>query len=157
MTKRLFFITAIALAAAVPASAELRVRDFKVVTIARPHGEVRHHEGGRTFVTDALPVMRPQLNALQTLKLYPSAGTLGRDVFIPYFVDLDTTPGEELDFRCSDYTFDGHTGHDPYIRSFREQEIGMPVFSPLDATVLEAHDGELDQNTSENPNARSNF
>lgn len=156
MINRLIFIIAIVLSVAVSAHAQWTVREFNFHAIARPDAR---HEGGHKSpeLRSAESALRTTTHALDSFMLYPVAGTFGKDIFVPYFVDLDKTPVGERDFRCTDYTFDAHTGHDPYIRSFREQEIGVPVFAPLDGTVLEVHDGEPDQHTSVDPNAVANF
>ena len=69
------------------------------------------------------------------LSFYPQAGTLGQDVFVANHVDLDDGPGI-LDFACSGDTYDGHTGQDTGIRSFREVALGVPVFAALDGRVF---------------------
>jgi hypothetical protein len=136
MTYRFFLTTAVVIAMAASANAQWTMREFKFQPIATPDLK---HEGRRRApeMRAATEALRSAPNALDDLTLYPVAGTLGKDIFVPYYVDLDDSPGGERDFLCTDYTFDGHTGHDPYIRSFREQEIGVPIFAPLDGTVLE--------------------
>ena len=69
------------------------------------------------------------------LGFYPQAGTLGQDLFVANHVDLKDGPGI-LDFACSDDTYDGHSGQDTGIRSFREVAIGVPVFAALDGRVF---------------------
>jgi len=69
------------------------------------------------------------------LGFYPQAGTLGQDLFVANHVDLRDGPGI-LDFACSDDTYDGHSGQDTGIRSFREVAIGVPVFAALDGRVF---------------------
>ena len=69
------------------------------------------------------------------LGFYPQAGTLGQDLFVSNHVDLQEGPGI-LDFACSDDTYDGHSGQDTGIRSFREVAIGVPVFAALDGRVF---------------------
>jgi murein DD-endopeptidase MepM/ murein hydrolase activator NlpD len=88
---------------------------------------------------------------------FPQAGVLGRDLFLNNFTDQD--PGRELvrDWDCSDYTYDGHRGHDSLIRSFREQSIGVPIFAVLPGVVVDAHDGEPDTNTAWDPTTKANF
>jgi hypothetical protein len=49
-----------------------------------------------------------------------------------------------LDWDCSDFTYDGHRGHDSAIHGFRAQIIGVPVYAALDGRVIDAHDGEDD-------------
>jgi hypothetical protein len=77
---------------------------------------------------------------------YPQAGTLWDDTAMVNYVDLDPTSGI-LDFEGTDWTYDGHTGHDSALRSFAEQEVGVPIFAVLDGIVVDAHDGEADHNT----------
>ena len=77
----------------------------------------------------------------------PIAGTAWLDRFINNFVDLDASGGI-LDWDCSAFTYDGHHGHDIDLRTFGEQDIGVPVFAALDGTVAAWHDGEFDRNTS---------
>lgn len=79
-------------------------------------------------------------------EIYPQAGNLWQDLFIPAYVDLDPGSGI-LDWDCTQYTYNGHTGNDSAIRTFREQAIGVPIFAPLDGTVVDVHDGEPDMNT----------
>jgi hypothetical protein len=84
---------------------------------------------------------------LKKYEFFPQAGRPGRDLFINNFTDLDGSAGIK-DWDCTGYTYDGHRGHDIGIRSFREQEIGVPVFAVLDGTVVTAADGNPDTNTS---------
>jgi uncharacterized protein (TIGR03437 family) len=83
----------------------------------------------------------------QAFTFMPIAGTTWQDLFINNFVDLDPGSGI-LDWDCSNYTYDGHNGLDVLLRSFKEQEIGVPVFAALDGTVTATRDGEPDMNTS---------
>ena len=87
---------------------------------------------------------------------YPVAGTFGKDLFIAYYVDLDPTAGLR-DVNCGQLTYDGSTGEDPFIRSFSEQDIGVPVFAALDGVVTDVHDGEPDRNTDSDPLKRPNI
>ena len=90
---------------------------------------------------------RAQRDAAEEPFLYPffpHAGVLGRDLLIVNFTDQDPSTGLIRDWDCSDYTYDGHHGHDSLIRSFREQAIGVPVFAVRDGVVVDAHDGEPD-------------
>jgi murein DD-endopeptidase MepM/ murein hydrolase activator NlpD len=86
----------------------------------------------------------------------PIAGTVWEDRFIINFVDLDPTTGI-LDWDCTDFTYDGHRGHDIVLRSFGEQDVGVPIFAALDGTVIDRHDGEYDRNTALNPGALANY
>lgn len=95
-------------------------------------------DGVRTNALDGAP---------SPMDVLPVAGLANKDHAIPFFVDLDDGPGIR-DFNCGRMTFDTHTGHDPYIRSFREQAIGVPVFAVRDGVVLDVRDGEPDENTN---------
>ncbi len=77
----------------------------------------------------------------------PIAGNLWQDRFVNNFVDLDSSSPGILDWDCTDFTYDGHTGHDIDLRSFGEQDVGVPVFAALDGVVSATHDGEYDRNT----------
>ena len=89
---------------------------------------------------------------------FPLSGIPGKDVFLSNAVDLDATSGIR-DFDCTTFTYDGHRGHDMVVDSFRQQDIGVPVYAALDGTVVQTHDGEPDRLTAWDPaNAnRSNY
>ena len=87
---------------------------------------------------------------------FPQAGNVYDDLFSANFVDLDSTTGI-LDWDCTDWTYDGHQGNDVTIHSFTEQAIGVPVFAALDGTVVDVHDGEFDQETAFDTNAKANY
>jgi murein DD-endopeptidase MepM/ murein hydrolase activator NlpD len=74
------------------------------------------------------------------LTFYPQAGTIGQDLYVTNFVDLEEGPGVR-DYACGGQTYDGHTGIDSMIRSFREVRIGVPVFAALDGRVLSVQQG----------------
>ena len=71
----------------------------------------------------------------QLLSFYPQAGTIGQDLYVTNFVDLDDGPGV-CDYACGRHSYDGHTGIDTIVRSFREVRIGVPVFAAFDGRVL---------------------
>ncbi len=79
------------------------------------------------------------------MPFYPQAGILWQDLYINNYVDLDPGPGL-LDFACGTQTYDGHTGIDSDIRSFREMDIGVPVFAVRDGQVVTVQDGNYDRN-----------
>lgn len=85
------------------------------------------------------------------LPFFPQAGVLGRDLFLSNYTDQNPALDQILDWDCSDYTYDGHHGHDSLVRSFREQAVGVPVFAALPGVVVDAHDGEPDMNTELTP------
>ena len=84
-------------------------------------------------------------NGAAELTFYPQAGILWQDLYVANFDDLDPGPGVR-DYGCGTQTYDGHTGIDTNVRSFREMDIGVPVFAALDGRVLSVHDGEYDRN-----------
>jgi hypothetical protein len=88
---------------------------------------------------------------------FPHAGILGQDIFLENFTDQDNLPRTFRDWDCSDYTYDGHQGHDSLIRSFREQAIGVPVFAARDGVVVDTHDGEPDMNTVWDERNQANY
>ncbi len=84
-------------------------------------------------------------NGAAEFAFYPQAGILWRDLYPTNFVDLDPGPGLR-DYACGTQTYDGHTGTDSIIRSFREMDIGVPVFAALDGRVISVQDGQFDRN-----------
>ena len=86
---------------------------------------------------------------------YPLGGILGKDAFLSNAVDLDASAGIR-DFDCSEYTYNGHRGIDVRLTSFRQQDIGVPVFAALDGTVMATHDGEPDRNLDSPGNSGGN-
>jgi Peptidase family M23 len=82
--------------------------------------------------------------ALAAFAFWPQAGVLGQDLYYANSVDLDPAAGAILDPFCGQRTYDTHSGVDVTIRSFREVQIGVPVFSVTDGTVTEVQDGFYD-------------
>ncbi len=78
----------------------------------------------------------------------PQGGTLYRDLTTGNFVDLDPAPNSVLNYLCETYGNDGHQGCDTGGLCWDEMAIGMPIFAALDGTVIDAHDGDPDMNTS---------
>ncbi len=74
---------------------------------------------------------------------FPQAGLHGQDLYLTNFADLSSDSGI-LDWDCSDFTYDGHRGHDSAIHGFRAQLIGVPIYAALDGRVIDSHDGEDD-------------
>ena len=79
----------------------------------------------------------------QLLSFFPQGGVVGRDLYLTNTVDLQAGDGI-LDPWCGSRTYDGHTGEDVVIRSFREQAIGVPVFAALDGRVKSVQEGMKD-------------
>lgn len=93
------------------------------------------------------PLVFPNADEPQRYPFFPQAGKLWQDLFINNFADLDPTSGIR-DWDCTNFTYNGHRGHDSDLRSFQEQLIGVPIFAALDGVVVDVHDGEVDMNTS---------
>ncbi len=88
--------------------------------------------------------------APELFRFYPQAGTLYRDLFHNNYVDVDVHTAGVLDFACTNHAYNGHRGHDSDLRSFAEQDIGVPVYAVDDGVVVARHDGEFDRNTQAN-------
>jgi murein DD-endopeptidase MepM/ murein hydrolase activator NlpD len=154
MTRRGFSLLLIASLSTVSAAAlDVRVRQFQTTPLSSPDQEA-------ISAIPLPPLVKSNAATLTvepaTFLVYPVGGTVGRDLAIPYYVDLDDSSAK-VDFNCTDLTFNGHSGHDPYIRSFAEQEIGVPVFAVRDGRVIDVRDGEPDQNTTANPSFKTNY
>lgn len=78
---------------------------------------------------------------------FPLSGVLGEDFFYSTLVDHQVGAGIE-DYDCGTATYDGHTGTDVFLPSFAAMDDGVEVVAAAAGTVLEAHDGEPDRNTS---------
>ena len=89
------------------------------------------------------------------MPFYPQAGIAWQDLYFANFVDLDPGPGT-LDWSCGHQTYDGHTGEDSIIRSFREKRIGVPVFAAIDGVVIEVSDNLPDEHVERTMTAVDN-
>jgi len=101
----------------------------------------------RRYEASTLPDYGPLTPASQRYAFYPQAGVLWEDIFVNNFVDMDPTGGI-LDWDCSGFTYDGHRGHDSDLKTFTEQDIGVPIYAALPGTVVARADGNPDKNTS---------
>jgi murein DD-endopeptidase MepM/ murein hydrolase activator NlpD len=81
----------------------------------------------------------------QTIGFWPQGGLLDHDLYLANTVDLDAGAGLR-DPWCGARTYDGHTGEDVVIRSFREQRLGVPVFAAIDGQVTQVQEGQKDTN-----------
>lgn len=97
-------------------------------------------------VLGSVPVPEGVLPPPPQLKFFPHGATLFQDAFTNNFVDLSSAAGAFSDFACQNWTYDGHTGTDSCLRSFGEQDIGVPVFAALDGQVIDRADGNTDHN-----------
>jgi hypothetical protein len=152
-----FFAVGALIASSISPAHAAGIRQFTVHELARPEVEQskpRNEVATNSISANDVPLV-PSGDPI-VFPIYPVAGEINKGFYIPYYVDLASGPGL-LDWNCTRNTFEGHIGHDPYLRSFREQDIGVPVFTPLDGVVTELHDGEPDHNTDSNPNAVRNY
>lgn len=101
----------------------------------------------RAYVRRMWPLLFVTLLATEPAQytFFPMSGIPGKDAFLHSSVDRDPTSGFR-DFDCTNFSYDGHRGMDMRILSFRQQDIGVPVFAALDGTVVLVHDGEPDRN-----------
>ncbi|HEX8172605.1 MAG TPA: M23 family metallopeptidase [Thermoanaerobaculia bacterium] len=158
MTNRIFLTTLLASTLALAAHAQTAaVREIHATALSAPdaNGE-RSRTGARRITTEAVVANDAAGGHAVPFGTFPVAGTIGRDLAMPYFVDLDPT-NRAQDWNCGNLTFNDHSGEDAYIRSFREQEIGVPVFAVRDGRVTDVRDGQPDQNTSNDTTAKANF
>lgn len=159
MNKQILAVAAVSLACALEAGASgITIVEQGWTPLAQPHDRsaVVAPERPSKMVANAIAINGDDGDP-QPLDLYPVAGLFGRDLYIPYFVDLNPATGAKRDFNCTDFTFDGHDGTDPYIRSFREQDIGVPIFAPRAAVVGTVHDGEPDHNVATDNTKKPNY
>ncbi|HMS56651.1 MAG TPA: M23 family metallopeptidase [Fimbriimonadaceae bacterium] len=110
---------------------ERKLIETQIASFHAKHGRFNEN-------TDADPTPYPQ---------FPMGANLYRDAFINNFTDLDSSSGIR-DFEGTDITYNGHQGHDIDLRTFGEQELGVPVFAALDGVVSATRDFEFDKNTS---------
>jgi hypothetical protein len=87
---------------------------------------------------------------------FPQAGTPDEELVATYFNDLDPTRGL-LDYDCSAITYDGHDATDMALRTFDEQDIGVPVFAAADGVVLATDDGHFDKVTQPTGTELANY
>lgn len=80
-----------------------------------------------------------------TYPMYPQAGNPNGDLTCTNYVDLRSGSGIR-DWRCTGYTYNGHDASDALIRTFGEQDIGVPIFAALDGRVVSVVDGYFDRN-----------
>ncbi|HVT43861.1 MAG TPA: M23 family metallopeptidase [Thermoanaerobaculia bacterium] len=132
--------------------AELRIAGFRVTSLETV---CSHARAPGAIEPGSIDVGSNAVIAPDAYRVYPVAGRTDADVFIPYYVDLQPGPGVR-DWNCGRLAFEGHSGHDPYIRSFAEQDIGVPVFAALDGVVVDVHDAEPDKNVVADSAARAN-
>jgi len=102
-------------------------------------GGVASERGAMASASDEVPT--PYI-------IEPVAGIYDLDIWVDHFFDCDLSPGRLLDWACSGVTLDGHNAHDYRIRSFGQQDRGVPVVAALPGRVIAAIDGRFDKQTS---------
>lgn len=75
----------------------------------------------------------------------PLKGEQGKDYFIGFYVDHDSTPGWK-DAHCGSKTYDGHKGTDFFLRSFKTMDSGVYIYAAADGVVYSVRDGNFDRN-----------
>lgn len=145
MYKRLIALLVLTTATASLSAARVTEMGSRPLAFPEAHRPIQKEMPRLTTNGEAPPVADATTPSILTV--YPVAGTVGLDVVIPYFVDLDTSDVRR-DFNCSRATFNDHRGHDPYIRSFTEQRIGVPVFAVRDGRVIRVTSGQFDEATT---------
>ena len=113
-------------AAGLPAGAQSSGGGQVLETAAQPSASPR-----------ATPITEDVTNPRQPYAFVPIGGNVYDDVFLQNFVDLEAAP-DLLDFTGGNFTLSGETGEDVVLRSFAEQDLGVPVFAALDGTVSQA-------------------
>lgn len=90
------------------------------------------------------PAGQKQAGAAEPFQLaLPLDCTLGEDCWLVNYVDLDASGGK-VDFRCGDYTYDGHKGTDISIRDLRHMGEGVAVLAATGGIVGGVRDGMPD-------------
>ena len=86
----------------------------------------------------------------------PLKGKPGKDFYIVNYVDHDTTTNLRDPF-CGDKTYDGHTGTDMVLRSWKLADSGVGVYAAADGVVYLTKDGMYDRNKHKNTQGFGNF
>jgi murein DD-endopeptidase MepM/ murein hydrolase activator NlpD len=85
----------------------------------------------------------------------PLVGTLNQDFYLVNYVDLRPGTGV-LDFGCGLKSYDGHTGVDLTLPSFRRMDEGVDVVAAAAGRVTYVQDGLFDRNTAWVPGGLGN-
>ncbi len=85
----------------------------------------------------------------------PLKGTPGKDYWISYYMDHDST-SVTRDAYCGGITYNGHMGTDFAIRGFGAMDSGVAIYAVAAGVVTDSHDGEFDRNTVRKKGAVSN-
>ena len=105
----------------------------------------------------ATPITEDVTSPRQPYAFVPIGANVYDDVFLQNFVDLDA-PADLLDFTGGNFTLPGGTGEDVVLRSFAEQDLGVPVFAALDGTASQAvYADSNDHNTTGTSSGLGNY
>jgi murein DD-endopeptidase MepM/ murein hydrolase activator NlpD len=85
----------------------------------------------------------------------PLVGTLNHDFYLVNYVDLRPGTGV-LDFACGLKSYDGHTGVDLTLPSFRSMDEGVDIVAAAPGRVTYVRDGLFDRNTAWGPGGLGN-
>ena len=86
----------------------------------------------------------------------PLQGVEGQDYFIVNYMDHDTTAGLK-DYECGDKTYQGHTGTDFVLRSFKTMDSGVYVKAVANGRVFITKDSLFDRNKHTNAAGFGNY
>jgi murein DD-endopeptidase MepM/ murein hydrolase activator NlpD len=90
-------------------------------------------------------------NELNLFFQWPMDGLPQSEHVMHNYVDL-AGEGSLLDYMGGTHTYDGHSGTDLSIRSFREMDMGVPVYAVADGVVSLSRNEFDDRNTEWAPN-----
>ncbi len=99
----------------------------------------------RSLYTFLIIICAFQLCRAQDVRfIMPLKGTPGKDFFINYYVDHDSTDGFYNVF-CNKQTYNGHRGTDLILRNFKTMDSGVFIYAAADGRVFEVDDGHYDR------------
>jgi hypothetical protein len=109
--------------------------------------EVYRLEYGSLPAVPALASVRAEASSIlpDRYPIYPFGGVQDVDIFAMQYVDMDPSSEGIQDWDCGPHTYDGHDATDFWLKSFGEQDGGVPVFAVLPGRVIVAQDGFEDR------------
>ena len=103
------------------------------------------------------PVSIDVTSPRQPYAFFPQGGNVYDDLYLQNFYDLNADPGAVLDWSGTNFALDGETGQDAILRSFAEQDKGVPVFAALDGTVSAAVYSDPNDHSTASNSAPGNY